>query len=60
MTNIQANHIYHAVELHSVPESVKDWLKQYMGVSDNRYFIRGTTIYFYTQADHLMFLMHWG
>jgi hypothetical protein len=58
------NHEYHGVEVENLPPSVFSWLESKLGMSGDRWFIKGgmgaTVIYFREQRDHTFFLLAWG
>jgi hypothetical protein len=61
---IKVNHEYHIVELNQsvgVPKELVTWLTDNLGpVSAGRWFVRIGRIYFYSEKDHLMFLLRWA
>jgi hypothetical protein len=65
-TNLQlsANIEYHGVEIEKLPPEVFSWLESKLGMSGERWFIKGgwgsATIYFKDQRDHTLFLLAWG
>jgi hypothetical protein len=62
--SILIDHEYHGVEINHLPPKVYTWLENRMGMSGDRWFIKGswqsTTIYFRDHRDHTMFLLSWG
>lgn len=56
------NHEYHGVELrYPVSREVFDWLKEKHGdPTGDVWYMRGNTVYFARQQDHMMFLLKWG
>jgi hypothetical protein len=54
---LMAEHDYHVVELHRLPEDVLNWLDENM---DGKWFRFGNKIYFTDARDHMMFLLRWS
>ena len=56
---MKINHDYHCIELKYEPVEVSLWLLDKFGVpgSSNRWFRRGSKLYFEDPKDHLMFLV---
>jgi hypothetical protein len=61
---IQVDHEYHGVEVSRMSPEVYTWLETRMGMSGERWFIKGhfgsATIFFRDPKDHTMFLLSWG
>jgi hypothetical protein len=55
---IVADHEYHVIELHHLPDEVIEWL--YNNLDSNKWFTRGSKVYFLNQKDHMMFLLRWA
>lgn len=52
---IVPNHEYHGIHLTRITPAVTEILHQTFG--ENRYFIKGSCVYFCDEKDHFLFLM---
>lgn len=58
---IIADHEYHMVELEYSAQEVLEWCFENFGQARaQKWFNRGSKIYFYDHRDHMMFLLRWA
>lgn len=64
---IKAEHEYHVVELESANQECVEWCYDTFGDSfppeggrPDRWFRKGSKLYFFNASDHLMFVLRWA
>lgn len=53
--NLVMDHVYHAVEVDSIPTTVLVWLVETYGPAGRRWFHHNNKIYFYEEKDWMWF-----
>lgn len=58
---IVADHVYQIAELYNPPsDRLLNWLEEQFGEPGHRWFHRSNRIFFYNEADHLIFILRWS